>query len=661
MTYRPDIDGLRAIAVLAVILFHLNSSWLPGGFLGVDIFFVISGYLIGGILYRELSTNTFSLKRFYLRRMRRILPAFFAVVVFTLIVGAQLMVPGSDEWNTARSSAKWSVFFGGNFFSALNTDYFAPTVEVQPLNHLWSLAVEEQFYFIYPLILWAIMGILKRILPPASSSLTSWVNVVLTALAIASFALAFVPFSIHGAALVPYYLPHLRFGELLIGAILAVAVSQGSLKPSVKMATSVGSLSIVVLIVCLVLPFPNTTPWFPGFAAALPCIASAGIIYAGARPYWFASVLSHRAVVFVGKISYSLYLWHWPVLAFAHYALGQELSYSVLAICALLIVLLSLASYYLIEQPLRHLQWSFGRTGLVYYLLPTLLVAGLYMQGRKMPLEMEQFVSCGVPRGTEKVLTYTIIGNKNKDPHVLIIGNSYTIQLKDFFEKVAKEEGWCGILSEVSGTFPQHLEEQEPISTKEFQNIYDNTSLEGDWDKELNRLRSRKIISDLPMFNTIIISLNWWHPETYSEVLPEVLSTIGFLQKQGKHIIVVNSCMSYNTARLAETYCTIKQTPMNLSALQSEEYLRGATYHLGENRVQATKQAINTRFPQVEWLDLVPFIPHSLLHNGKSILCNPTHINIFGANYIADQFIKSGKRVLPPQCSSCTLHTRSAQ
>ena len=324
MTYRPDIDGLRAVAVIAVILFHLNANWLPGGFLGVDIFFVISGYLIGGILYRELSTGTFSLKRFYLRRMRRILPAFFAVVVFTLIVGAQLMVPGSDEWNTARSSAKWSVFFGGNFFSALNTDYFAPTVEVQPLNHLWSLAVEEQFYFIYPLILWAIMGIIKRILPPASSSLTRCVNVVLTALAIASFALAFLPISLHGTALVPYYLPHLRFGELLIGAILAVAVAQGNLQPSAKTATFVGSLSILVLIACLVLPFPNTTPWFPGFAAALPCIASAGIIYAGARPYWFASALSHRAVVFVGKISYSLYLWHWPLLAFAHYALGRR-------------------------------------------------------------------------------------------------------------------------------------------------------------------------------------------------------------------------------------------------------------------------------------------------------------------------------------------------
>jgi hypothetical protein len=509
VTYRPDIDGLRAVAVIAVILFHLNANWLPGGFLGVDIFFVISGYLIGGILYRELSTGTFSLKRFYLRRMRRILPAFFAVVVFTLIVGAQLMVPGSDEWNTARSSAKWSVFFGGNFFSALNTDYFAPTVEVQPLNHLWSLAVEEQFYFIYPLILWAIMGIIKRILPPASSSLTRCINVVLTALAIASFALAFLPISLHGTALVSYYLPHLRFGELLIGAILAVAVAQGNLQPSAKTATFVGSLSILVLIACLVLPFPNTTPWFPGFAAALPCIASAGIIYAGARPYWFASALSHRAVVFVGKISYSLYLWHWPLLAFAHYALGRELCNTVLAATALLIVLLSLASYHLIEQPLRHLQWSFGRTGFVYYLLPTLLVAGLYMQGRTTPDEMRPYVQRGSLNVGELNFAYKTIGDSLAEDNILIIGNSYTIQLHDFFDKVAKHEGWKATFSGVSAHFPNFTTKVQSISAQDYARELPHVGQKGEEKKELDLLRTRRIARELNQYNTVIISLNW--------------------------------------------------------------------------------------------------------------------------------------------------------
>ena len=648
MTYRPDIDGLRAVAVIAVILFHLNAAWLPGGFLGVDIFFVISGYLIGGILYRELSTGTFSLKRFYLRRMRRILPAFFAVVIFTLIVGAQLMVPGSDEWNTARSSAKWSVFFGGNFFSALNTDYFAPTVEVQPLNHLWSLAVEEQFYFIYPLILWAIMGIIKRILPPASSSLTRCVNVVLTALAIASFALAFLPISLHGTALVPYYLPHLRFGELLIGAILAVAVAQGNLQPSAKTATFVGSHSILVLIACLVLPFPNTTPWFPGFAAALPCIASAGIIYAGARPYWFASALSHRAVVFVGKISYSLYLWHWPLLAFAHYALGRELSNTVLAAAALLIVLLSLASYYLIEQPLRHLQWSFGRTGLVYYLLPTLLVAGLYMQGRTTPDEMRPYVQRGSINVGELNFAYKTIGDSLAENNILIIGNSYTIQLHDFFDKVAKHEGWKATFSGVSAHFPNFTTKVQSISAQDYARELPHVGQKGEEKKELDLLRTRRIAGELNQYNTVIISLNWWHEEFLEKALQRVEKNIARFQKEGKQVILVHSCYTYNTYRVAETYHKVMGKGNGLAYVLPTPILQNENYTKALNNFQKVKQTISTRYPQVRWVDLTQFLPSDLMVDGKTVLCNGTHINIYGANYLADRFIESGQHLIAP-------------
>ena len=652
MTYRPDIDGLRAVAVIAVILFHLNANWLPGGFLGVDIFFVISGYLIGGILYRELSTGTFSLKRFYLRRMRRILPAFFAVVVFTLIVGAQLMVPGRDEWNTARSSAKWSVFFGGNFFSALNTDYFTPTVEVQPLNHLWSLAVEEQFYFIYPLILWAIMGIIKRILPPASSSLTRCVNVVLTALAIASFALAFLPISLHGTALVPYYLPHLRFGELLIGAILAVAVAQGNLQPSAKTATFVGSLSILVLIACLVLPFPNTTPWFPGFAAALPCIASAGIIYAGARPYWFASALSHRAVVFVGKISYSLYLWHWPLLAFAHYALGRELSNTVLAAAALLIVLLSLASYYLIEQPLRHLQWSFGRTGLVYYLLPTLLVAGLYMQGRTPPDEMRPYVQRGSLNVGELNFAYKTIGDSLAEDNILIVGNSYTIQLHDFFDKVAKHEGWKATFSGVSAHFPNFTTKVQSISAQDYARELPHVGQKGEEKKELDLLRTRRIAGELNQYNTVIISLNWWHEEFLEKALQRVEKNIARFQKEGKQVILVHSCYTYNTYRVAETYHKVMGKGNGLAYVLPTPILQNENYTKALNNFRKVKQTISTHYPQVRWVDLTLFLPSDLMVDGKTVLCNGTHINIYGANYLADRFIESGQHLIAPVPSS---------
>ncbi len=153
MTYRPDIDGLRAIAVVSVIFFHLNESWLPGGFLGVDMFFVISGFLIGGIIYRKANIGSFSWKEFYLRRIRRILPAFFAVVILCFIIGSYFYVPDSSEWSNIKGDALWSLPFASNIFLSIKSSYFADSAKDNIFTHLWSLAVEEQFYFVYPILL----------------------------------------------------------------------------------------------------------------------------------------------------------------------------------------------------------------------------------------------------------------------------------------------------------------------------------------------------------------------------------------------------------------------------------------------------------------------------------------------------------------------------
>ena len=346
MTYRPDIDGLRAIAVLAVILFHLNSSWLPGGFLGVDIFFVISGYLIGGILYRELSTNTFSLKRFYLRRMRRILPAFFAMVIPTLFLSRFIIVAGSPDAIKAERSALSATVFANNLFNSFYTDYF-DTNNLNPFLHLWSLSVEEQFYFIYPLVLWGIMKVIKRWLPLSENQwkTTTWILFLLMILCCIS---AFTEVRFRGTLGQFYYLPLPRFGELLLGALLAIFKAHQSFKsaaenaPSAqysKNATAVGIGAAVTLLLCLVLPFPTKMPWFPGLLALVPCSATAAIIYSGA----FSRGLIYRflattPVNFIGRISYSLYLWHLPILTFGQYINDGNLSLSGLLIASLLIL-----------------------------------------------------------------------------------------------------------------------------------------------------------------------------------------------------------------------------------------------------------------------------------------------------------------------------------
>lgn len=173
MTYRPDIDGLRAIAVVAVILCHISAYRFPGGFLGVDMFFVISGFLIGGIIYRQANAGVFSWKQFYLRRIRRILPAFFGVVICCLIVGTYIYVPDSGEWEKAKGTAIWSLPFMSNWFLSLRSSYFDGSAR-DIFNHLWSLAVEEQFYFVYPIILIALIKFTPPIFKSISQQERDW-------------------------------------------------------------------------------------------------------------------------------------------------------------------------------------------------------------------------------------------------------------------------------------------------------------------------------------------------------------------------------------------------------------------------------------------------------------------------------------------------------
>ena len=475
---------------------------------------------------------------------------------------------------------------------------------------------------------------------------------VLVLLAIFSFSCAFFSMSYHDSELVAYYLPHLRFGELLIGAILALSVSNATKEISSTRANVVGSLGLLVLVICLTISFPNKTPWFPGFAAAIPCIASAAVIYAGSGANWVKNLLSNRAVVFVGKISYSLYLWHWPLLAFAHYLLGKELTPQVLAVVALLTVLFSIASYYFIEQPLRHRQWSFSRTGLVYYVLPVLVVGVLYMQGRKIPKEMFPYVYRGSVNVSEKELAYKTVGDSLGDNHTLIIGNSHTMQLHDFFDKVAKHEGWSATFSGVNAHFPQLYTSVPTISAEQYEEILPHVGEKGDFKKELDALRTYRLAGELDKYSTVIISLNWWHPEFIAKGLPPVENVIAHLLQEGKKVILVNSCFTYNTYRVAETYHKVMGKGSLLAQMLPEPILRNEEYAKAEQDFAKVKQEIDSYFPQVRWINLLPMLPADLMVDGKSVLCNGTHINIFGANYLADQFIKSGERLLPPQDST---------
>ncbi len=295
LKYRPDIDGLRAVAVLSVMAFHMELSHFSGGFVGVDVFFVISGYLISAIVFSEISAETYSITSFYERRIRRIFPALFAMLILFSVCALFYMF-SSEMVNYAKSllAASASV---SNFYFWQHSGYFdAPTLN--PLLHTWSLAVEEQFYVLFPIYLWAV-----RRFYPKQLRLSVYVLVVASLIASAIV--------VHFSRSTAFYMPYTRAWELLIGTVLALEVLP---RLSSALLRNSAALLGIVMIVYSVLAYSRTT-LFPGLSALVPCGGAALIIYAGeAGPTLIGRVLSWRPAVFIGLISYSLYLWHWPVI-----------------------------------------------------------------------------------------------------------------------------------------------------------------------------------------------------------------------------------------------------------------------------------------------------------------------------------------------------------
>ena len=334
--YRPDIDGLRAIAILSVVIFHAFPMIMPSGFVGVDVFFVISGYLIGGIILSDLATAKFSFLQFYKRRIRRLLPALLVVYCATVLIGVAFLAP--DDFNTLTYTLRASVLLGSNFAFANRTGYFDQTASTSPLIHTWSLSVEEQFYLVIPLLLWLV----GRRYPHSAGP-------ILIGLA----ALSFVA-TVHGAFVYPdkaFFLPHTRAWELFVGVILArYQLLEGTHAGTRTVIGGVGVLAIVLGI------------WLPDdfgslnnlVHVALACAGAAALIESGRfEPGPWSRVLSMRPLVYIGLISYPLYLWHWPLLVYSHmFISGQNVE---LANGAILLAAFALADLTrrLVEMPLR--------------------------------------------------------------------------------------------------------------------------------------------------------------------------------------------------------------------------------------------------------------------------------------------------------------------
>jgi peptidoglycan/LPS O-acetylase OafA/YrhL len=332
--YRPDIDGLRAIAVLSVVFCHAGFTGFTGGFVGVDIFFVISGYLITGIIWRDLRRGRFSLTEFYVRRIRRIIPALFVVLAASSIAGYFLLVP--TDLVSLGGSLKSTILFYSNFHFIKQINYFDGPAAEKPLLHTWSLSVEEQFYAIWPLLFLLMARFLpaKRVLP--------------SLLAIAAISLILAQLKLAEHPKDPFFLSYYRMWELMVGSALAIA-------PPILMSRGLAAALAILgfsLIAFSVGFYDPTTP-FPAFTALPPCLGAALIIAAGGSSNPASKVLGLGPIRFVGLISYSLYLIHWPLLSFARLYLNDDLDVWHRLIIVLGSVLLAYLSWRFVEQPCR--------------------------------------------------------------------------------------------------------------------------------------------------------------------------------------------------------------------------------------------------------------------------------------------------------------------
>lgn len=366
MRYRADIDGLRAVAILSVLVYHVWPNLLPGGFIGVDIFFVLSGYLISLQILDNLREGTFSITEFYRRRIKRIAPALLFVVLTTIIIAELVLLP-FDAQDVSRSAFA-SVFSAANIYFWLfeDTSYFSATTDELPLLHLWSLGIEEQFYLLWPLILLALGQAIYRH------------SFVYSLIAIITVSLAFAQLYYHTDSTFVFYMLPSRAGELMVGALAAIIVGRyGSFNFARNPVMIVGIVGLLLIVISVVAISGDHV--FPGILAVPPTVGTAFLILSGHfGPYWPNKILENRLFVLIGLVSFSAYLWHWPILAFLRYGrfdISPTLSFAVIG----LTFLLAIISYRFIEKPCRRSRDSFVGVLTKQFVLPAAAVLSIYI------------------------------------------------------------------------------------------------------------------------------------------------------------------------------------------------------------------------------------------------------------------------------------------
>lgn len=610
--YRPEIDGLRAIAVISVIIYHLNENWLSGGFLGVDIFFVISGFLITGIIITEIQQNSFSLKQFYTRRIKRIYPAFITVMALVSFIASAIFI--YNDFNKLRKTIELAIAFLSNFYLGLTQGYFDLSANENPVLHIWSLAVEEQYYLIFPLILILAYKKFREI------KVLFIITLILFFILLAT---SFIPANFYKEVLHQpniYYLSNLRFPELLVGSLLAI---YHNLSNKVQLSKQVNNilaiLSTLLLFSCLFL-MNNDIAYIPGITLILPCIFTALIIHTTSQNNIVKLCLSNKAIVFIGKISYSLYLYHWIFIAFAYYITGEkQINNQSIAIVIVLTIIFSVLSYYLIEQPIRKSKLNFKQSFLYIYFIPSLLLLGFNLYKRQTIRAEKEHIEQSIP-----------VSNENHYPaKVIILGDSHSSHLKAFLNYVGNKEGWKADI------FKDKFECSFIVNNK----YQLDPNCQSVWQKD-SQYKAIFISAfyDLKMGGQPVPR---FRPETFIEpdFKARFKNTVKQLAMQKPVYVFANNS-------------SVSRSPLRGYLLENyglEKYLT-PIHRMGD--IDASNKIIHDLvkdIPNVYWVDAQQYLPKdSVMAEGKYLYADQDHLTNFGAYYMAKEFSKY-QRVMTPE------------
>ena len=433
--YRADIDGLRAVAIIFVVLFHNFPDFASGGFIGVDVFFVISGYLITGVITDELRHNEFNFSNFYKRRIKRLFPALIVTIFICLLFGILLL--DEVEYRALGLSISAGAFFLQNFLLISQIGYFDWESYFKPLLHLWSLSIEEQFYIFIPVILIFSHRLKIGFKAPI-------ILILLTSL------ISCIIYSYYDQAFTFYFTP-LRIWEILIGSLISqVDINKIDLNNQAK--NIISALSITTLISCFFVFKSNNV--FPGWKALLPTLATASLVMAGKDTFLSSKILSHRTFVFIGKISYPLYLYHWPLISFARIREGSNPSLIIRWLIISLAVWLAYLTYRHLEKPLRENQksiiaiilisilFALGLGGITAYkrggvLFPSFFIVKIVNEGGTDYRANSDYFSkysfgCDIkylPKSTKENSLNCGQSKKEGPPEIIILGDSHAQML----------------------------------------------------------------------------------------------------------------------------------------------------------------------------------------------------------------------------------------